>query len=124
MSNVGANTDLGKLVIINLNWIQLVIGLCEQYLASSQDIPNEYNWFKNIRTFLNQNNGKLYFPEMSFTPLKRVGDKYIMAELLSITPRLSANQLRYIFTIGDYITDSLCYRTYEMQRVIQFYIFT
>lgn len=43
MSNVRATTDLGKLFIVNLNWIQLVIGLCEQYLASSQDIPYEYN---------------------------------------------------------------------------------
>lgn len=39
ISNIRANTDLGKLLCIKLNWIQLLSGRSESILTSTYDIP-------------------------------------------------------------------------------------
>lgn len=97
LSNIRADTDLGKLFLINLNWIQVLAGIGEPYLTSTQEIPYINNWFTGIREFLHQINGRLHIRSLHIPVIEREGDQFIMTAFAAIRPKLSKNKLRYLF---------------------------
>lgn len=96
MANIRGQTELGTLFLINLSWIHLLVGRGESYLNSNYEIPYVQNWFTGIRNFLISINGRINIPNTYLPKLDRIGDEYIMEVMSNISPKLSANQLRYI----------------------------
>jgi hypothetical protein len=95
LTNIRAQTDLGKLFMINLNWIQILAGIDEPYLNSTQEISYINNWFTGIKLFLNQSNGRIEFRSLSVPVVERSGDQCIMNAFADIRPKLSKNQIGY-----------------------------
>lgn len=95
LTNICAQTDLGKLFMINLNWIQILAGIDEMYLNSTQEISYINNCFTGIKLFLNQINGRIEFLLFSLPVVERSGDQCITKAFADIRPKLSKNQIRY-----------------------------
>jgi hypothetical protein len=94
--HVRAGTELGTLFRINLDWIQLIAGIGEPFLASDCPIPYMKNWFTGLRDFLLLVDGKIIIQDSYVPVIEREHDQLIMTAFSTITPRLSANQLRYL----------------------------
>ena len=94
MMHIRANTELGILFKINIDWLQLTAGLGEGFFTTHRPIPYVSNWFNGIRDFLIQVNGTLHIRDTYLPVLEREHDKFIMNEFLNIAPRMSSNQFR------------------------------
>lgn len=77
--HIRSKTDLGRLFMINLNWLQLTIGVGTSLFKNTDPICYvENNWFFGIRQFLQQINGKLVIPALFLPRLKRPHDQFLM----------------------------------------------
>ena len=85
MRHIRANTDLGKLTEIALQWWQVRAGVSYPLLQQPHT-PIEYTgntWFTTLRTFLHDLNGSLRIHSINTTlpkPLRR-NDRIIMDEV-------------------------------------------
>ena len=59
------NSDLGKLFRININWLQLNIGISTPYFEYPHEITYLNNWFTHIHQFLRSINATLKIKDTS-----------------------------------------------------------
>jgi hypothetical protein len=84
ISHIKSDLNLGKAMVINMNYIQLISGLETPILESLQNIPYmETNWIQHIWDFLRSRNAKLNITSISYPRKARHYDQFIM--LLKIT---------------------------------------
>ena len=94
--HVRANTELGILFRINLNWIQLISGLTTPFFEHSIPQPFLHNWFTGLRDFLISINGTLCISDTYVPQLERIHDQSLMEVFSTMSPKLSKNQIRYV----------------------------
>jgi hypothetical protein len=79
ISHVRADSSLGKAIVININYIQLILGLEKPILSSTQSIPYmDTKWILNIRDFLISINAQLDMTNIWKPTKARVNDQFIM----------------------------------------------
>lgn len=96
MMHLRARTEIGTLVMINLQWIQLHAGISTPFMESKAKIPYIKNWFSGLREFLIKIQGSLIIKDIVVPQLERRDDRIIMEDVPSLSTELSANQLQYI----------------------------
>jgi hypothetical protein len=80
LSNINTSSMLGKMFIINLNWLQLLCGTSTPILED--DNTFEYidnNWFLQLQTFLHEIKGKIKIIN-SWTPKKKRINDYLLMD--------------------------------------------
>lgn len=61
--HVRADTSIGKMMVYNINWIQMLAGISQPILHSKTPLLYiDNNWFMHIRDFLNTINGHIHIP--------------------------------------------------------------
>jgi hypothetical protein len=85
ISHIRANTSLGKSMMINLNWTQMMAGTSTPILASVHLIDYiQHNWIMHIRQFLINISATIQIRNV-WTPITaRVGDYMLMDKLPSM----------------------------------------
>jgi hypothetical protein len=123
MSHIRAQSDLGKTLIININYIQLLSGLAAPILLSRDDIryiPN--NWILHIRTFLIEINATLDIHGLWCPKPQREADICIMAAFiqmkLSRADLIVLNNWRMYYRV--IFLSEICYAT--GQSIQQYYM--
>ena len=85
ISHVRANTTLGRIMMLNLDWTQLYSGRGTPVLQSKDEIsyiPD--NWFIHFREFLLSVSGAIKIPNAWYPVRERVGDAVLMDEFQKI----------------------------------------
>jgi hypothetical protein len=79
ISHIRSDSSLGKIIMININYIQLISGLETPILASLQNIPYmEINWILHSREFLRSINAKLNITNVWHPKKARIHDQFII----------------------------------------------
>lgn len=97
LMHLRSNSDLGKLFQINLNWIQLHLGLSTPLFECKHPIKHMCNcWFTHIHEFLLKINARLVIPNTYQPKMERELDCCIMEVIEGCSVPLSKNQLRHM----------------------------
>jgi hypothetical protein len=79
MSHIRSQSFLGRAFILNLNYIQLILGLEQPILMSKQAIPYlDMNWILHIREFLTNINAQLQIANLLQIKKQRTDNQNIM----------------------------------------------
>jgi hypothetical protein len=79
LSNVRANTELGKAFMININIIQLISGLSSPISETNQNIDYiEENWITHLRSFIMEIGGTIVFENAWRHHPQRQNDVFLM----------------------------------------------
>lgn len=106
ISHVRANTSLGKAMISNLNWTQLVAGTQQHILESSSPINYiQHNWLMHIREFLIKVRGTITIQDTWKPRVSREFDIMLMDRLtrmkLGNTEQRVINNWRIFFQVNS-----------------------
>lgn len=96
LSHIRADTDLGKTMTINLNWLQLTSGISAPLLETVTDVsyvPD--NWFLSIRQFLISIHGKISIPSL-WRPIVERKQDCILMDLFIQKSGLDRRHLRLV----------------------------
>ena len=90
LRHLRANTQIGHLLLIILQWAQLQSGIGQSILQWTKPLPYlESTWLSHIQEDLWQISGTRYIPQLLIEPLQRENDAYIMEHIIqdsSLTP--------------------------------------
>jgi hypothetical protein len=86
------NSDLGKLFRINLNWLQLNIGISTPFFEYPHEITYLDNWFTHIHHFLRSINATLTIKDTYVPVSEREHDGCIMDTILKSNTSLTKKQ--------------------------------
>jgi hypothetical protein len=82
LTHVNTNTELGELIRVDLNWLQMCCGISENILNTNKLLPYiDANWFISIKDFLNITNATIEIKNLWKPNLKRENDKIVMDEI-------------------------------------------
>jgi hypothetical protein len=82
ITHINSKTDLGTLVIIVLNWMQLCCGITENILNTRKQIYYiEKNWIFSVKEFLNTVNAAINIKGIWTPKKRRVNDLILMDEI-------------------------------------------
>lgn len=114
LEHVRAQTGLGQIMVINLNWLQLHVGIGTPVLETAPTVQFPYvasNWFIHLREFLLKAKGTISIRDLWLPRLEREGDCFLMEKimLLKIKKRdiRICNNWRLYFqaiTLSDIVT--------------------
>jgi hypothetical protein len=83
ISNIRANSQLGQLMKMNINYLQLIVGLEEPVLTNHTEISYvEENWLLHLREYLSKINARLAIQGFWTMKPQRVRDINIMETFL------------------------------------------
>jgi hypothetical protein len=83
--HINANSELGKMIKININWQQLLCGTSTPFLESNYRIDYvKTNWFSCIKDFLNKTNSTIHIKNTWKPTLLRENDLIIMDEVIKL----------------------------------------
>ena len=91
------NSDLGKLFRINLNWMQIHLGIATPLFEYEHEITFIQNWFTHIHQFLRRINAKLVIKDTYVPIMERESDVCIMDSILCSSLVLSKRQLCQVY---------------------------
>jgi ribonuclease HI len=92
--HINNNTMLGKMVQINLNWVQLTSGLSKPIMESKEDILYiNNNWFTQLREFTAFTDSKIIIKHCWTPTMKRVNDINIMDQVNKLNIPTNTKQI-------------------------------
>lgn len=90
------NSDLGKLIRINLNWVQVNLGISTPIFEYKHAITYLNNWFIHIHDFLRSIDATIVIKN-TYVPIpEREFDSCVMDSILHCSVPISKNQLRHL----------------------------
>lgn len=90
------NSDIGKLMRINLNWIQITLGISTPIFQYKRDISDLPNRLPSVHQFLREIDATVIIKDTYVPILERENDRCIMDAIHDSAIKLSANQIRHI----------------------------
>jgi hypothetical protein len=94
-NHIQAESDIGSLLVININWLQLVIGRQQQFFADKRDINYiPTNWLLHVKEFLNRNKLSITSDLFWIPSTCRANDINLMEAAWNYTK--NKNKLRHI----------------------------
>lgn len=92
------NSDLGKFFRINLNWMQVHLGISTPLFEYPHAITYLDNWFISLHEFVCEIDAKLIVIKDTYVPkLERDSDCCIMNAILNSAVTLSKSQLKHVY---------------------------
>lgn len=86
ISHIRKSTGLGKLMVINSNWLQLHAGLLESIFINTVPLPYlKQNWLLHMREFLWHTKSHICVPELWVPKLRRRNDCTLMEKFSSLS---------------------------------------
>lgn len=83
ISHIQAGTGLGKIFLLNLNWLQLLSGQSQPLLQYCDPLPYlETNWFLHLRQFLYTISGSIVIQDLWLPKIERRNDKILMDHII------------------------------------------
>jgi hypothetical protein len=104
--HINSNTTLGKIMVTNLNWLQLISGQQESVLNTRNTLAYiSKTWFHPINEYLNIIGGSITIDDTWRSQLLRKADIIIMEEVLKQDPSIEKyrlfNNWRLYFQINN-----------------------
>lgn len=86
LSHIRRQSGLGKLILININWLQLHAGILEPIFHNTIPLPYlKQNWLLHMREFLWSTKSRIVIPEQWTPTLRRQNDCTIMEKLSALS---------------------------------------
>lgn len=89
-------STLGQLILINLNWIQLTLGIALPLFEHKQEVTILNNWYTSLHKFLLSINCTVFIKDINTPILERQHDRYIMEDITCRSCSISKNQLNTV----------------------------
>jgi hypothetical protein len=85
ITHVNSDTHLGKLTIVDIEWLQLTSGISESIINTRQKINYiDNNWLLSVKEFLNTTNATIDIKDIWLLIKKRMNDLVLMDEILKL----------------------------------------